>query len=139
MNLHDRFGSKRDEPPDIVIVGPAEPEQAAAFVAELRLEFPVFADPTGEAFRAFELHEGGLRQLAAPNVFVSAAKARLRGARAAGVIGNRRQLPGVVIINGEGLIRFHQIAENASDTLLADDLEQVLSDIKTLDAESQAR
>ncbi len=88
------------------------------------MPFPLLLDPHGQAFHAFGLVAGSLRQLFAPSVGVSFLarqldpETRQRGLQG----GSFRQMPGTFVIDGAGIVRFahrsRTIAEGPSNETL---------------------
>jgi peroxiredoxin len=72
----------------VLVVTQARPELLAVFVREQPLPFPVVADPTREAYRAFGLERTSWRTILRPGVLWQYLRLMLRGWRP------RRPLPG---------------------------------------------
>jgi peroxiredoxin len=116
--LRDHAGDIARAGLQIVVIAPDHPEAAARFATQLRLPFPILCDPTREAYRAYGLTEGSFGQLVNPRVIVRGIGAVARGTlQGKPDRQNARQLPGTVIIDHEGRIRFQHRARDASDHL----------------------
>lgn len=115
----------------VVIITPARPAENAAFAEELRLPFPVLADPRRDAYRAYGLTEGSIGQLIGPRVIARSIGATLRGnlpERPHG--GVARQLPGAAIVDREGRVVLHEIACDAADHITAGRLITIGRDLR---------
>jgi peroxiredoxin len=100
----------------LVVITPDRPDVVRKFNAGFRPSFPILSDPRRAAYQAFGLTEGTFDQLLSPALVLRGARALLRGSlpgRPTG--GNRRQLPGVAIVDTGGTVLFHQAACDAGD------------------------
>lgn len=106
----------------VVLVTPARAQRNAAFARDLDLPFPILADPERRAYAAFGFAEGTVGQLLSPRVAARSVEALLHGALPGKRIGNSRQLPGAVIVDQDGRVRYRKVARDAADHLTAADL-----------------
>jgi peroxiredoxin len=115
----------------LVAIGPATPAETTTFVRDLDLPFPVLADPTLAAYRAFGLAKGTPRQVLGPAVLLAHLRGLLRGARPGRVAGDVWQLPGAFIIDRDGILRFakpaRHVGDHVSSTELLDALHSVIA------------
>jgi peroxiredoxin len=99
-----------------VVITPAFPEENAVFARQHALPFPVLADPERHAYAAFGLREGTVGQLINPRIVARGLQATLSGnlpQRPHG--GDPKQLPGTMIVDRDGRVLYHDIADDASD------------------------
>jgi len=113
----------------LVAVGPATPAETAAFVRDLALPFPVLADPTLAAYRAFGLAKGTPWQVLGPAVLLAHLRGLLRGARPGRVAGDVWQLPGAFIIDRGGILRVAKPAVHVGDHLSSTELLAAVADV----------
>lgn len=106
----------------VVLVTPASTQRNAAFARDLDLPFPILADPERRAYAAFGFAEGTVGQLLSPRVAARSVEALLHGAVPGRRIGNSRQLPGAVIVDRDGRVRYRKVARDAADHLTTADL-----------------
>jgi peroxiredoxin len=90
----------------------ADPQGAAQLKRQQRLPFPVLADPSRQAYRAFGLLEGSLATVAGPDVLLRQLAQALRGniPYINPLEGHITQLGGTVIVDHGGVVRFAHIA-----------------------------
>lgn len=79
------------------------------------MPFPCLADPSGAAYRAYDLPRGGIRQILGPAVLARGIKAFLKGARGGRPVGPVKQLSGEFFIFSDGVIRAAHRARHAGD------------------------
>src|SRR5690349_7270278 len=92
------------------------PAQSGAFIADQGLPFPVLADPRRDAYRAYGVIRGNMRQVMLdPRVLVRGAQAAATGHRQGRTVGNPLQLSATFIVDSQGRIRFVHRAELSSD------------------------
>ncbi len=106
----------------LAVVGQGNPAQTAAFVAKLKLPYPVLADPERVAYSAYGLIEGGLGALLSPAAGRAYLRSFLSGAGGGPTVGHPRQLPGAFVIDRAGIVRFAQPGRHAGDTPTTDEL-----------------
>jgi peroxiredoxin len=90
----------------------ADPQGAAQLQRRQQLPFPVLADPSRHAYRAFGLLEGSLASVAGPDVLLRQLAQALRGniPYINPIEGHITQLGGTVIVDRGGVVRFAHIA-----------------------------
>jgi alkyl hydroperoxide reductase subunit AhpC len=108
---------------EVVVVGMGTPAQTAAFIDAQSLPFPVLADPTRQAYRAYGVIRGNMRQVMLdPRVWVRGAQAAATGHRQGRTVGNPLQLSATFIVDPQGRIHFARRAELSSDFAGPDEL-----------------
>lgn len=94
----------------------AEPAMLAAFERELKLSFPLFADPSREVYAAFGLGRGSLARIwLHPRVWVRYARLLAAGRRPAGDGGDTLQLGGNAVLDAGGRVRWIYRGEGPDD------------------------
>ena len=99
---------------DVAAVGCGSVEQAEALVDELKLPFPVFADPEREAFGAAELRRD-LFTLNPLRTTGPALRALRAGARQRGIQGDPWQLGGTFVIAPGDRVLYEHRSQAAGD------------------------
>ena len=99
----------------ILLVGMGNVEQTETFRRTFAPEFSMVCDPDRRLYRAYQLKQTGLFQLASPSLFAKAMKAISSGHRMGTPQGDVFQLPGVFIIDTEGCIRFSHHSRDPAD------------------------
>jgi peroxiredoxin len=117
----DRFADLGARP---ILIGQGTIEQGAAFVDSKHLPFACLIDPARSAYRAFGLGTGSLMQVFGPKVagpFLTTGlrpETRQRGLRG----GKFMQMPGTVVVDARGVIRFahrnRTVADSPSNELI---------------------
>lgn len=100
----------------VVAVGQGTRKQAAGFGAALELPFPVLADPARQGYTDYGLVEGDAAAFLNAEMWRAIVMALRRGARVGWVIGNACQLPGAVVVDRVGVVRYARPGRQASDT-----------------------
>ena len=108
----------------VVVVGLGTVEETATFKARFDVPFPMIADPQKRLFAAFRLKQASTGALFSVRTAIKGLSAMVKGHRMGLPKGDVRQLPGVFIIDSNGLIRFSHFAQSPADhptpdTLLA--------------------
>jgi len=99
----------------VVLVGLGTAEQAEKFRAEFSLSFPVICDPHKELYRQYGLGRGGVSSVASPSVLLRGLRSMSRGYTPGIPRGDVMQMPGVFLIDTEGIIRYSYFSKDASD------------------------
>ncbi len=99
----------------VVLVGLGTPKETAAFKDRFDIPFPMIADPEKALYKAFHLKQASATALLSPGMAVKGVSAMLRGYGIGLPTGDVRQLPGVFIIDAEGIIRYSYFAEGPAD------------------------
>lgn len=86
-----------------------------AFCAERAPALRCYADPAGEAYRAFGLRRGNALEMFGPAVWVETARASLKGQSAGKAVGDPFQMPGTFGIGVDGIIRYAYYSLHAGD------------------------
>ncbi len=99
----------------VIAVGFAPPELLRELTDDLSLPFPLLHDPDFNAYRAFGLKRGSIREVYGPGTVWTYIKLMLRGRRLRGTTADRFQLGGDFVIDGQGTIRLAHPSRNPSD------------------------
>ena len=86
-----------------------------AFAAERAPGLSCYADPSGNAYRAWGLKRGNAAQLFGPAVWVETAKASLKGEAISKVAGDPFQMPGTFTVSRDGIVRYAYYSLHAGD------------------------
>lgn len=125
--LKDELHDYREAGAQVVITGQADPERSASFAQEHGLDgLPVLCDPEYGLYEAYGLLEGSLVQVLydAPDEFLrgeraaAAALAESRREKGRPLVDNGWLLPGEVVVDSEGTVRFvyrYQYCDNFPD------------------------
>jgi peroxiredoxin len=102
----------------VALITVSQPQDLAVYSAEQDLEtaFICLSDPEREAYRAYGLQRGTPSELLSPRVFGRGIQAMLHGYFAGMPKGDPTQLPGVFIVDREGIVRFAHRSKDAADT-----------------------
>ncbi len=99
---------------EIVVVTMGNPEQTTNFWQTYRLPFPGLCDPEQRAYQTYSLPDGDIRLLAGPGIlsktFVGFFKHGVSKP-----IGSGLQMPGVFIIDGQGIVRYNHPYQSSAD------------------------
>jgi len=110
--LRDSYADFERRGVAVVAVSFADPQGAAQLKHRQHLPFPVLADPSRQAYRAFGMLEGSLAAAAGPDVLLRQLAQALRGniSYINPLEGHITQLGGTVIVDHSGVVRFAHIA-----------------------------
>jgi peroxiredoxin len=108
----------------LVLIGQAQPSDAAAFRRQFELELPVLADARRESYNAVGAKMAGVTGLFGPKVVIRGVKTLLGAKVMQGkTVGHPSQLgAALVLAGGDGATLYRQIAQDASDNAPAEDL-----------------
>ncbi len=99
---------------ELFVIGNGPPYFAEIFKSDLKLEAPLYTDPSLETYRAAELNRG-----VAATVGLGALKnafgAFRQGFRQTGTKGDPWQLGGVLVVSPDGRVLYRQASEVAGD------------------------
>ncbi len=98
----------------LYVIGNGTPEQAREFRKEFEIPFPLFVDPSLDAYRAGQFRRGVVRLLG-PTVFTNGFRAFRRGFRQGQVKGDPWQLGGVVVIGPGDTLYYTYRSKSAGD------------------------
>lgn len=113
----------------ILLVGMGNVEQTETFRRTFAPEFSMVCDPDRRLYRAYQLKQTGLFQLASPSLFAKGVKAIVSGHGMGSPQGDVFQLPGVFIIDTNGRVRFSHHSRDPADHPKP---EELLSALETL-------
>ena len=91
--------------------------------------FVCLADPGSEAYEAFGLGRGGLREMFGAGTWVRGARAALKGHTLGAPAGDVWQMPGAFVLDREGVVRYARYATEASDNPPNSELLEVLDSL----------
>lgn len=117
-----RLTQFRDSYPDFLATGfsvagitPEAPEVIAATRKRRSVSFPILSDRDRSAFQAYGLHEGTLRQVLSREPLGEMIHAVLRGFPPRPSDASQRQLPGLFVIDRDGIVQHGFVGRHASD------------------------
>lgn len=99
----------------IAAVGLGSPEQARRLRDRLQVPFPILSDTRRWAYDAYGLVEGTAEQVYDPVSGYRLTRAILHGHLPRRTVGSTRQLPGVFVIDRDGIIRIAHPGRTSSD------------------------
>jgi thioredoxin-dependent peroxiredoxin len=99
----------------IAAVGQGTAAEAARFREQMRLPFPVVADPTRSAYAAWGVMDGTLEQVFSVAPGLRLVRAMLKGHLPHRTVGSVRQLPGAFVIDRNGIVQLAYPAADAAD------------------------
>ncbi len=112
-----------------MLIGQGDVPSTRAFCRQHDVPFPCLADPERKAYAAYGLHGATLAQLFGPRVWWRGFSAVVRGYSAGNPVGDIRQMPGVFLVDRQGIIRFihryRDIADNPPVALLLRSLSEI--------------
>jgi peroxiredoxin len=114
----------------LIALGPHT--RAQLFCDERHVPFECLSDPSQEAYRAFGLERGNNRQLFGPQLLLKYARALLKkDVEVAKLSGDDyRQMPGVFVIDRQGVIRYAHRNKDVADNPPNDELLDALVEIR---------
>ena len=128
LDMRDEQKRFRDAGGEAAVVAMGTPQQAAEFRRRMNLPFVVLADAEQQLYRAFGVGRGTFAQIAGPAVWLSGAKALLRG----GVgkpTGDVLQMSAAFVIDQHGIVRLAHRSVNSADNPTNDELIEKLQQI----------
>jgi peroxiredoxin len=99
---------------EVVVIGHGSVAEARAFRDEQAAPFPLFTDPTRQAYRAMEMRSG-IGSILAPGVLARSLNAWRNGFRQTRVAGHPFQQGGVVVIAPPGVERYRFVSREAGE------------------------
>lgn len=99
----------------VVLVGMATTQEAEEFRERFELDYPIICDPERDLYSAFQLTRMSPWQLLSPVLALKGISAMSQGHLMGLPQGDVRQLPGVFVIDRNGMIRFSHRGEDPSD------------------------
>lgn len=124
MQLRERESELASLGADVLVVTFESPPIARAYVAETGLPWPIVVDADRSLYRAYRMEAARWRDLIGPRVIWLYLKLILRGGRVRMPTGDTHQLGGDVIVDPQGIVRLHHVANGPAgrpqiETLLA--------------------
>jgi peroxiredoxin len=116
----------------ISLIGLGPHTRAQLFCDERHVPFECLSDPSQEAYRAYGLERGNNRQLFGPQLILRYAKALFtRDVEVAKLSGDDyRQMPGVFVIDRQGVIRYAHRNKDVADNPPNDELLEAIAAIR---------
>ena len=120
--MRDKHKDFRRRGASVAAVAQGTVEEIHTFLDEMRLPFPVLADPERAVYALYQLPMGGLLSLVTPRTMAAAQQmARDHGVAVdtrASMLAHSswRQMPGTFVIDTTGTCRYEQVGQDSSDT-----------------------
>ena len=99
----------------VLVVTFEKPVHARQYSADFSLRWPLLIDQDRRLYAAYGMEAGQWRKLLGPKACLTYARLLVRGRRLRRVHGDVRQLGGNVVIDAEGVVRFHHVAHSPAD------------------------
>ena len=115
MQLRRKAKAFRELGAQVVLVGLGTPGDTAAFKKQYKIPFPMIADPEKALYKDFHLKQASATTFLSPGMAVKGVSALLRGYGIGLPTGDVWQLPGVFIIDTDGVVRYRYFAESPAD------------------------
>jgi len=96
------------------VVTMGNPEQTTNFWNTYRLPFPGLCDPQQRAYQTYSLPDGDIRLLAGPGILGKTFTAFFKHGVSKS-IGSGLQMPGVFIIDQQGIVRYNHPYQSSAD------------------------
>ena len=109
MQLQQVDATLRDLEIRVAVVTFEAPEVAERFRAETETPWPILVDSTREAYHAYGMRRAKLRHLLGPTTLRAYARELYRGERLRLPTGDTTQQGGDVLVDPDGMLRFHHI------------------------------
>ena len=90
-------------------------EHAREYSEEFSLKWPLLIDQGRRLYSAYGMGTGRWRKLLGPKACLTYVRLLIGGRRLRRVHGDVRQLGGNVVIDAEGVVRFHHVAHSPAD------------------------
>ena len=115
----------------VVLIGLGQPDQTAAFCHTRDVPFTCLSSPDRSAHRAYGLRRGSFDQVAGPRVWLPWIRNQL-GKEHQGRFGqgDTAQLPGMFVVDRDGILRFAHRGERSNDNPPNDDVLEALASIE---------
>ncbi len=114
----------------VLLVGMGSESVTREFIARFDVPFPMVCDPDQHLYRDFAIDRMSPLGFLSPTMALRGIAAMADGHTMGLPEGDVRQLPGVMIIDSEGTIRFRHDGEGPADHPAPETLVRVLRDIK---------
>jgi peroxiredoxin len=121
VDVRDEYERFQHAGGQVVAVTMGSSSQAADFRHRLNLPFDCLADPERSAYRAYEIPQARMSQIAGTRVWGAGLRALLRG----GVgrpVGDVKQLQAEFVVDRDGIVRWAQRGETSADITTNDRL-----------------
>ena len=112
----------------VLVVTFEKPVHARQYSADFSLRWPLLIDQDRRLYAAYGMEAGQWRKLLGPKACLTYARLLVRGRRLRRVHGDVRQLGGNVVIDAEGVVRFHHVAHSPADRPGVTELLSVIDD-----------
>jgi hypothetical protein len=100
---------------ELAFVGNGTAAFARAFAEDYRLEVPLYVDPSRRTYRALGMARPRIVSFLAPRLARAAARALLGGFMQGRILGDGRQLGGVLVVGQDGRVVFRHLSSDAGD------------------------
>ena len=100
---------------EVLLVTFESPEMAAFYVRDAESPWPMMLDSQRQLYHQYGMERGGFWQVMGPHSWWGYIKLLARGRRLKSPTGDVRQLGGDVLIDPEGVIRFHHVTSTPID------------------------
>ncbi len=99
----------------IVLVGMGSVDQAQAFIQRFEVAFPMICDPDQHLYREFAVERMSPMGFLSPSMVLRGIAAMAQGHTMGLPEGDVRQLPGVIMIDGEGIVQYRYDGADPAD------------------------
>jgi peroxiredoxin len=99
----------------VLVVTFEQPARARQYVEASRLPWPLLLDEDRRLYGAFGLERGGHWAVFGPHSWLRYIRLLLRGRRLTAPTGDVHQLGGDVLIDPQGVVRFHHASQSPTD------------------------
>ncbi len=99
----------------VVVVTFERPEQARKYQQESQLPWPILIDHDRRLYQAYGMEKGSKRQILGLKNWLAYAKLAWRGEKIRKPTDDVYQLGGDVLIDGQGIVRFHFVSQRPVD------------------------
>jgi hypothetical protein len=113
VQVHRARHEIRERGADLAIIGNGAPPFARAFREGLKLDVPLYTDPSLETYRALAFNRGLSRTAFNPRTWSHAVRALVGGFVQGRTQGDPLQLGGVVVVRPDGLVAYRYASAEA--------------------------
>ncbi len=115
MQLHREMGTLHARGAELVVIGNGAPHFARAFREDLKLESPLYVDPSLATYRALGLRRGIAATLFNRRTLPNALRALRAGFRQGRTQGDPWQQGGVLVVRPDGTVAYRFVSEAAGE------------------------